>query len=85
MTEDDLIFSLHAGYERNGVYTDAFLARPAHGKPRPGVVLLSGMHGLSHRQREITRYYVYIAKQLVQYHPGNRSNLGAQRCLAGLG
>ena len=54
---DELIFSLHAGYERNGVYTDAFLARPADGKPRPGVVLLSGMHGLSGRQREITRYY----------------------------
>jgi carboxymethylenebutenolidase len=54
---DSLIFSLHAGYERNGVYTDAFLARPTHGKPCPGVVLLSGMHGLSHRQREITRYY----------------------------
>jgi len=54
---DELIVSLHAGYETGGVYTDAFLARPANGKPRPGMVLLSGMHGLSQRQREITRYY----------------------------
>ena len=54
---DELIVSLHAGYETNGVYTDAFVARPADGKPRPGMVLLSGMHGLSWRQREITRYY----------------------------
>jgi carboxymethylenebutenolidase len=54
---DELIVSLHAGYETNGVYTDGFLARPADGKPRPGMVLLSGMHGLSWRQREITRYY----------------------------
>jgi carboxymethylenebutenolidase len=54
---DELIVSLHAGYETNGVYTDAFVARPADGKPRPGMVLLSGMHGLSQRQREITRYY----------------------------
>jgi carboxymethylenebutenolidase len=55
--DNELILSLHAGYETNGVYTDAFIARPADGKPRPGMVLLSGMHGLSHRQREITRYY----------------------------
>ncbi len=54
---DELIVSLHAGYETNGLYTDAFLARPADGQPRPGMVLLSGMHGLSWRQREITRYY----------------------------
>ena len=54
---DELIVSLHAGYETNGLYTDAFLARPANGQPRPGMVLLSGMHGLSWCQREITRYY----------------------------
>jgi carboxymethylenebutenolidase len=48
---------LHAGYETNGVYTDAFLARPVDGAPRPGVVLLSGMFGLSWTQREITRIY----------------------------
>ncbi len=51
------IISLHAGYETNGVYTDAFLARPADGKPRPGVVLLSGMGGMTWMQREITRLY----------------------------
>ena len=56
-TLGELIVSLHAGYETNGVYTDAFVARPADGEPRPGMVLLSGMHGLSRRQREITRYY----------------------------
>ena len=49
------IVSLHAGYETNGVYTDAFLARPADGSVRPGVVLLSGMGGLTWTQREITR------------------------------
>jgi carboxymethylenebutenolidase len=51
------IISLHAGYETNGVYTNAFVARPADTKPRPGMVLLSGMHGLSWTQREITRMY----------------------------
>lgn len=53
----DRIVSLHAGYEADGVYTDGFLARPADGRPRPGMVLLSGMHGLSWTQREITRHY----------------------------
>lgn len=58
MPEGDTIISLHAGYETNGVFTDAFLARPADAaKQRPGVVLLSGMHGLSWTQREITRRY----------------------------
>ena len=55
--EGEIIISFHAGYETNGVYTDAFLARPADGRPRPGVVLLSGMFGLTWTQREITRYY----------------------------
>lgn len=55
--EGEMIISLHAGYETNGVFTDAFLARPADGKQYPGVVLLSGMHGLSWTQREITRRY----------------------------
>lgn len=55
--EGELIISLHAGYETNGVYTNAFLARPADAKQCPGVVLLSGMHGLSWTQREITRMY----------------------------
>ena len=40
------IFSLHAGYETDGDYTNAFLARPAEGTGLPGVVLLSGMGGL---------------------------------------
>ena len=51
------ILSLHAGYETNGVYTDAFLARPADGRERAGVVLLSGMGGLTWTQREITRLF----------------------------
>jgi carboxymethylenebutenolidase len=53
----DRIISLHAGYEVDGVYTDAFLARPVDGQPRAAVVLLSGMFGLSWTQREITRLY----------------------------
>ena len=57
IVEDELIVSLHAGYETNGVYTDAFLARPVDGRPRPGVILLSGMYGLTWTQREITRIY----------------------------
>lgn len=55
--QDELIVSLHAGYEANGEYVNAYVARPAAGVPRPGVVLLSGMHGLSWTQREITRIY----------------------------
>ncbi len=51
------IISLHAGYETDGVYTDGFLARPADGQVCPGVVLLSGMGGLTWVQREITRRY----------------------------
>ena len=55
--DGERIVSLHAGYETNGVYTDAFLARPVDGNPRRGVVLLSGTFGLSWTQREITRIY----------------------------
>jgi len=55
--QDELIVSLHAGYETGGEYVNAYVARPADGGPRPGVVLLSGMHGLSWTQREITRIY----------------------------
>ncbi|MBT3793167.1 MAG: dienelactone hydrolase family protein [Rhodospirillales bacterium] len=51
------IVSLHAGYETNGVYSDGFIARPESGVGRPGVVLLSGMGGLTWIQREITRRY----------------------------
>jgi carboxymethylenebutenolidase len=51
------IVSLHAGYETNGVYTNAFLARPENGTARAGMVLLSGMGGLTWIQREITRLY----------------------------
>ena len=57
MTDGEKIISLHAGYETDGVYTNAFLARPVDGTPRPGVVLLSGMGGLTWTQREITRRY----------------------------
>ena len=53
----ECIVSLHAGYETKGAYADGFLARPADGPPRPGVVLLSGMGGLTWTQREITRLF----------------------------
>lgn len=51
------IYSLHAGYETDGVYTNGFLARPTEGTNLPAVVLLSGMGGLTWTQREITRRY----------------------------
>lgn len=51
------IVSLHAGYEVGGEEVDGYLARPVDGRPRPGVVLLSGMFGLRWTQREITRLY----------------------------
>lgn len=51
------IISLHAGYESDGAFVDAYLARPRDGVPRPGVILLSGMRGLTWTQREITRLY----------------------------
>lgn len=54
---EDRILSMHSGYEADGVYTDGFLARPATGTGLPGVVLLSGMGGLTWIQREITRRY----------------------------
>lgn len=55
---DERIVSLHCGYQApNGDYVDGYLARPVDGKPRPGVVLLSGMYGLAWTQREITRSY----------------------------
>jgi len=57
IADDERIVSLHAGYETNAVYMNAFLARPADGPPRSGVVLLSGMGGLTWTQREITRLY----------------------------
>jgi carboxymethylenebutenolidase len=59
-TKDDStehIFSLHAGYNTDGDYTDGFLARPAEGTGLPAMVLLSGMGGLSWTQHEITRRY----------------------------
>ena len=40
--DGEYIVLLHTGYEAKGVYMDAFLARPADGPTRPGVVLLSG-------------------------------------------
>ena len=57
IADGERIVSLHAGYETKGVYADGFLARPADGPPRPGVVLLSGMGGLTWTQREITRLF----------------------------
>lgn len=55
--DNHLIIALHAGYETDGEYLDAFMARPVDGKPAPGVVLLSGMGGLTATQRAITRQY----------------------------
>ncbi len=58
MGGESLIVSLHAGYETaNGEYVNGYVARPVASGPHPGVVLLSGMHGLSWTQREITRVY----------------------------
>jgi carboxymethylenebutenolidase len=52
------IISLHCGYTTpSGDFVDGYLARPVDGRPRPGVVLLSGMFGLAWTQREITRIY----------------------------
>jgi len=53
----DRIVSLHAGYEADGEFVDGYLARPLDGTPRPGIVLLSGMFGLTWKQRELTRMY----------------------------
>ena len=57
MSDDRTILSMHSGYDTDGVYTDGFLARPAQGTGLPGVVLLSGMGGMTWTQREITRRY----------------------------
>lgn len=54
---EEPIVSLHAGYEIDGDFVDGYLARPVDGRPRPGVILLSGMFGLAWTQREITRRY----------------------------
>ena len=51
------IVSLHAGYASGDGYVDAYLARPVARGPWPGVVLLSGMFGLTWTQRELTRLY----------------------------
>lgn len=76
-SNDEIIVSLHAGYTANGDYVDGYLARPADGVPRPGVVLLSGMYGLSWTQRELTRLYAragFVALSpdfLRGQHPGD--------------
>lgn len=51
------IVSLHAGYPSGERYVDAYLARPVAPGPWPGVILLSGMFGLTWTQRELTRLY----------------------------
>jgi carboxymethylenebutenolidase len=51
------IVSLATGWETDGQFIDGFLARPIDGLPRPGLVLLSNMRGLSPNQRELTRRY----------------------------
>jgi len=57
MKADERIVSLHAGYEANGDFVEGYVARPLTGERRPGVILLSGMSGLTWTQREITRVY----------------------------
>ncbi len=57
MADDTSILAMHSGYDTDGVYTDGFLARPARGTGLPGVVLLSGMGGMTWTQREITRRF----------------------------
>src|SRR5215212_7042989 len=55
---DQRIVSLHCGFETSaGDYVDGYIARPVDGEPRPAVVLLSGMYGLTWTQRELTRVY----------------------------
>src|SRR5438105_15036123 len=71
---DERIYSLHAGYMAGADYVDGFVARPADGKPRPGVVLLSGMYGMSWTQRELTRMYaragfVTLSPDFLREHP----------------
>ena len=51
------IVSLGAAWEVDGEFVDGFLARPIDGVPRPGLILLSNMRGLSPNQRELTRRY----------------------------
>ena len=51
------IVSLHAGYENDDRLVDAYVARPADGGVRAGVVLISGMHGLNWFQRQVTRTF----------------------------
>jgi carboxymethylenebutenolidase len=51
------IIALHAGYECNGQFVDGYMARPRDERPRPGVVMLSGMRGLTWTQRELTRLF----------------------------
>src|SRR5205823_873516 len=57
MKAAERIVSLHAGYEANGDFVEGYVARPLTGERRPGVLLLSGMSGLTWTQREITRVY----------------------------
>jgi carboxymethylenebutenolidase len=40
-----------------GQFVDGFIARPIDGVPRPGLILLSNMRGLTPNQRELTRRY----------------------------
>lgn len=54
---DEKIVSLHAGYGADGDFVEGYVARPVDSQPRPGVILLSGMQGLTWTQREITRLY----------------------------
>jgi carboxymethylenebutenolidase len=72
------IVSLHAGYEADGEFVEGYVARPADGKPRPGVVLLSGMSGLTWTQREITRLYaragfVALSPDFMESQPQGRT------------
>jgi carboxymethylenebutenolidase len=53
----EAIVSLHAGYASGDGYVDGYLARPVAPGPWPGVILLSGMFGLTWTQRQLTRLY----------------------------
>ena len=56
-SSDHEIVSLGAAFEVDSQFIDGFIARPIDGMPRPGLILLSNMRGLSPNQREMTRRY----------------------------
>ncbi len=73
------IVSLGAAWDSDGQPAEGFLARPIDGVPRPGLILLSNMRGLSPNQRELTRRYAragFVALTVDVLHgrlPGTRA------------